>query len=79
MSDHPIAQTLDVRGLACPLPVLRAKKALKTIEIGQCLEIQATDPGSVSDMPVFCRQTGHVMVHSRIQDGVFIFVIQRGV
>lgn len=53
---------LDVRGLNCPLPILRAKKALGEINSGQVLKVMATDPGSVKDFQAFARQTGHTLV-----------------
>ena len=49
---------LDAKGLNCPLPILRAKKALKDMATGQTLEVQATDPGAVKDFEAFCRTTG---------------------
>ena len=67
---------LDVRGLACPLPVLRAKKTLKTLEPGALLQVEATDPNSVKDMAAFCQQTGNQMVESTAADGVYVFLIK---
>ncbi|GAA5180109.1 sulfurtransferase TusA family protein [Niveibacterium umoris] len=55
---------LDVRGLNCPLPILRAKKALAEMHSGEVLRVVATDPGSVRDFQAFCRQTGHELVSS---------------
>ncbi len=52
---------LDVRGLNCPLPILRAKKALGDLTAGQVLKVMATDPGSVKDFQAFCKQTIHVL------------------
>jgi len=49
-------QVLDAKGLNCPLPILKAKKALKTLENGQVLEVLSTDPGSVADFSAFCRR-----------------------
>ena len=57
-------QTLDARNLSCPMPVLKAKKALKELEIGQVLEILATDPGSMADMPAWVRTTGQELISS---------------
>ena len=69
---------LDVRGLACPLPVLRAKKALRDVAVGEVLRILATDPGSLKDMPVFCRQTGHELVATGTEPpDVLVFEIRR--
>lgn len=68
---------LDVKGLNCPLPILRTKKALKTVAVGDMLQVVATDPGSVKDMDVFCRQTGNELVEWRDEGGVYTFVIKR--
>jgi tRNA 2-thiouridine synthesizing protein A len=68
---------LDVKGLNCPLPVLRAKKALKEISPGGTLEVLATDPGAVKDFEAFCRVTRNELLESRAQDQVFTFVIRR--
>jgi tRNA 2-thiouridine synthesizing protein A len=70
-------QTLDVRGLNCPLPILRAKKALVGMKAGEALAIQATDPGSVKDIQSFCVQTGHELVSSVTTGDVFEFVIRK--
>jgi TusA-related sulfurtransferase len=59
-----ITKTLDARNLSCPMPVLKSKKALKDIEIGQVLEILATDPGSINDMAAWTRTTGHELLSS---------------
>ncbi|MGE5516173.1 MAG: sulfurtransferase TusA family protein [Bacteroidota bacterium] len=68
---------LDVKGLNCPLPILRTKKALKTVQVGDMLQVVATDPGSVKDMDVFCRQTGNELVEWADEGGVYTFVIKR--
>lgn len=70
-------QLLDVKGLNCPLPILRAKKALKDVPTGGTLEVLATDPGSVKDFEAFCRTTGNVLVESKQDNNVFSFVIKR--
>ena len=74
MSTHTI---LDAKGLNCPLPILRAKKALKDIAVGGILEVHATDPGSVKDFEAFCRQTGNELVLSLEEDGIYKYQIQR--
>ncbi len=73
MPDH----VLDARRLNCPLPILRAKKALKEIAVGETLEIHATDPGSVKDFEAFCRATGNELVDSSSANGEFHFHIRR--
>ncbi|MCB6176610.1 sulfurtransferase TusA family protein [Rhodobacter sp. Har01] len=67
---------LDAKGLSCPLPILRAKKALKDLPTGKTLEIQATDPGSVKDFEAFCRATGNEMVEHHIDGGTYYFTIR---
>ncbi|SOD90082.1 sulfurtransferase TusA family protein [Caenispirillum bisanense] len=67
---------LDVRGLQCPLPILRAKKALNGMASGAMLEVQATDPGAVADFQSFCRQTGHILREQTETDGVYVFRIE---
>ncbi|MCB1492624.1 MAG: sulfurtransferase TusA family protein [Rhodobiaceae bacterium] len=69
-------QVLDVKGLNCPLPILKAKKALKDIPSGGTLEIHATDPGAVKDFEAFCRTTGNELLESSTADGVYSFVIK---
>jgi tRNA 2-thiouridine synthesizing protein A len=68
---------VDARGLNCPLPVLRTKKALNDMTSGQVLRILATDPGSVRDFEAFCRQTGNVLLQQTEEQGVFVFVLKR--
>jgi tRNA 2-thiouridine synthesizing protein A len=69
-------QVLDAKGLNCPLPILRAKKALKDMATGATLEIVATDPGSVKDFEAFCRTTGNELVSSGEAGGVYTFLIK---
>jgi tRNA 2-thiouridine synthesizing protein A len=68
---------LDAKGLNCPLPILRTKKALQGIQTGQTLEVLATDPGAVADFKSFCRQTGNELVESSEDGGVYKFLIKR--
>jgi tRNA 2-thiouridine synthesizing protein A len=70
-------QILNVKGLNCPLPILRAKKALKDIPTGGTLQVLATDPGAVKDFEAFCRTTGNELVESKTEGNVFSFVIKR--
>ncbi len=67
---------LDARGLNCPLPILRAKKALAEVASGQVLKILSTDPGSVKDFEAFCRTTGNELVESRVDGGTYVFTIR---
>jgi tRNA 2-thiouridine synthesizing protein A len=67
---------LDAKGLNCPLPILKAKKALRDVPVGETLEVLATDPGSVADFDAFCRATGNELVESTQDDNVYRFVIK---
>ena len=69
--------TLDVKGLKCPLPIMRAAKALKEVAADATLEVLATDPGSVADFEAFCRSTGNQLVESTANAGVYRFLIRR--
>ncbi len=69
-------QELDCRGLNCPLPVLKTKKAIAAMKPGELLRVTATDPGSVADMAAFSRRTGHELVESGQADGVFFYVFK---
>jgi tRNA 2-thiouridine synthesizing protein A len=68
---------LDAKGMNCPLPILKTKKALQTLESGALLEVLATDPGSAADFESFCRQTGNQLVSSTKEGEVFKFVLKR--
>ena len=68
---------LDAKGMNCPLPILKTKKALQGLETGQSLEVLATDPGSVADFKAFCRQTGNELVDSTQEGDVYKFIIKR--
>lgn len=69
--------TLDVKGLKCPLPIMRAAKALKEVAADATLEVLATDPGSVADFEAFCRSTGNQLVELTANAGVYRFLIRR--
>lgn len=69
--------TLDAKGLNCPLPILRAKKALKGMQSGQILAIEATDPGSAKDFESFCTQTGNVLVKASENGNVYYYEIKK--
>jgi len=68
---------LDTRGLNCPLPILKAKKALADMASGEVLKVMATDPGSVRDFQAFARQTGHELIEQTSGEGEFVHVLRR--
>ncbi len=69
---------LDLRGLTCPLPVLRTRKMLRKLANGDRLVVECTDPLSVIDIPHLLRETGDTLVHHEATNGLFIFHIKRG-
>ena len=67
---------LDVKGLKCPLPVLKVQKAMKSLSAGDILEVQATDPLSVIDIPAYCNENGHRLVHKASEGDDHLFQIE---
>lgn len=70
-------ETLDAKGLNCPMPIMKAKKAMKGLSAGDTLEIEATDPGAVKDFEAFCRATGNELLESGEDGGVFRFLLKK--
>ena len=70
-------QTIDCSGLSCPMPIIKTKKAIDALQIGQVLEMIATDPGSKSDMDAWTKKTGHELLGSAEENGKFIFFIKK--
>ncbi len=74
--EQSIDRVLDTKGLNCPLPVLKLKKAMKELPPGGVLQVLATDPGAVADFEAFCRQTGNQLLDAKTEGDVFVFLIQ---
>ena len=68
---------VDASGLQCPMPLLKAKKALNELSAGALLRVLATDPGSVRDFDVFSRQSGHALLESGERDGTYFYVLRK--
>ena len=73
-----VDETLDAKGLSCPMPLLKTKKAINGIGSGQVLEIIGTDPGSKNDLPSWCERSGHTFLGEQEEGGYFRFFIQKG-
>lgn len=71
-------QEFDARGLSCPLPIVKTKKALTALSAGQVLKVTTTDPGSVKDMEAFANQTGNPLVATESQGKEFVFYLRKG-
>ena len=76
-STRPYDRELDARGLNCPLPILRTKKALNDMPTGAVLKVLATDPASVKDFQAFSKQTGNLLIEHSEADGIYRFYLQR--
>ncbi len=72
-----VAKTLDLTGLACPMPVVKISKGIKEVEIGEVIEAHTTDPGSLTDIPAWGRTTGHDIVETKQEGDVIQFFIRR--
>lgn len=70
-------KSIDTKGTNCPIPILKAKKAIAEVPPGGTLEILATDPGAVPDFQAFCRKVGHEMIEHDESGGVYRFLIKR--
>jgi TusA-related sulfurtransferase len=74
---YPVDQVLDCKGLNCPLPVIKTKKTIEQMALGQVLQMIATDPGSKSDMVAWSKSTGHELLETREEPGVYTFFVRK--
>lgn len=72
-----ITQTIDARGLSCPLPIVKTAQAVKGLPTGAIVEVLATDPGSIKDFAAWSRATGHELVEQTLDGAIYRFVIRR--
>lgn len=77
MAEFNATKTLDCSGLLCPMPVVKTKKFLQTMEIGEVVEMISTDPGSIPDMQAWAKQTGHELLDARDESGKYRFFIKK--
>lgn len=77
METEAVSLVVDAKGLSCPMPIFRAKQGLKNVEIGQVVEVLATDPGSMADFKAFANSTGHELLLAEQQDKVYRFLLKR--
>ena len=73
-----IAEHIDATGLLCPLPVLKLRKRMRVLDPGALVELRADDPAAVVDVPHFCAEAGHEMIHSRQDGAIQIYVLRKG-
>ena len=77
MATVEITQTVDAKGLSCPMPIVKTAQAIKTVASGAVIEVLATDPGSTKDFVAWCKSTGNELVDQSSDGTVFRFVIRR--
>jgi tRNA 2-thiouridine synthesizing protein A len=77
MAEISVDQVLDAKGLNCPMPVIKTKKALNDIQEGQVLKVVSTDPGSNSDIPALVKRLGHELLDTQEEAGVISFYIKK--
>jgi len=77
MSEFNVGKTLDTSGMSCPLPVVKTKKALKDMAVGDILEMISTDAGSIPDMEAWSRATGHELLQSNDEGSLYRFFIKK--
>ncbi|CAM4193300.1 hypothetical protein BAMA_24035 [Bacillus manliponensis] len=72
-----VKQVLDVKGLACPMPIVKTKKAMDALQSGEVLEVHLTDKGALKDIPAWAKTGGHEVLQNREENGVLQFWIQK--
>ena len=77
MGDFTIKLQLDCSGMLCPMPVVKTRAAMKTLEVGDILEMISTDPGSMPDMDAWAKQTGHDLLDAKDEGKTFRFIIRK--
>ncbi len=75
--EYRIVKSLDLKGLLCPIPVVKISKAIKDVNVGEAVEATATDPGVMMDIPAWCASTGNEMAKMDREEGIFKFVVVR--
>ncbi|MFC4600251.1 sulfurtransferase TusA family protein [Cohnella hongkongensis] len=69
---------IDAKGLVCPMPIVKAKKGIDSIQTGQLMELQTTDKGSMNDLQAWVKQTNHELVDVKEENGIFTFFVKKG-
>lgn len=77
MDDIKFDFEIDASGYNCPVPIIKTKKLMDTILIGQSIKIISTDPGSIMDVATYCNQTKNIMKHQNETDGAYVFIVEK--
>ncbi|MBM3302752.1 MAG: sulfurtransferase TusA family protein [Deltaproteobacteria bacterium] len=77
MSEYTVSKVLDLKGLPCPMPVVRMSQEIKSVSVGQVIEVHTTDPGSLSDFPAWAKTTGNEVLETNQGSGVIKIFVKR--
>ena len=77
MADYTITKTLDYKGLACPMPVVKISQQIGTVAVGDVIEVHTTDPASLADFPAWAKTTGHSIVETKQEPGLIKIFVKR--
>ncbi|MBI5252123.1 MAG: sulfurtransferase TusA family protein [Desulfomonile tiedjei] len=77
MADHNASKVLDLKGLPCPMPVVKISQEIGTVKVGEVIEVHTTDPGSLSDFPAWAKTTGNEVLETRQGDGIIQIFVKR--
>jgi len=77
MAEYIVAKTLDCKGLACPMPIVRLSQEIAKLKVGNVIEMHTTDPGSLSDVPSWAKATGNVVLETKQEPGLIRFFVKR--
>lgn len=77
MADHNATKTLDLKGLPCPMPVVKMSQEIGSVKVGEVIEVHTTDPGSLSDFPAWAKTTGNEVLETRQGNGVIQIFVKR--
>ncbi len=77
MPDYAVAKTLDYKGLACPMPVIKISQQIGSVAVGEVIEVHTTDPGSLADFPAWAKTAGHAIVETKQEPGLIRIFVKR--
>jgi tRNA 2-thiouridine synthesizing protein A len=77
MADHNASKVLDLKGLPCPMPVVKISQEIGSVKVGEVIEVHTTDPGSLSDFPAWAKTTGNEVLETRQGEGVIQIFVKR--
>ncbi|HTY24320.1 MAG TPA: sulfurtransferase TusA family protein [Desulfomonilaceae bacterium] len=77
MSDSNVSKILDLKGLSCPMPIVRMSREIGSVKVGEVIEVHTTDPGSLSDFPAWAKTTGNEVLETKQGDGVIQIFVKR--